>query len=228
MQKLSFVGGHALFSRRGWTTTTVLASLLLTVLSVGARAQTYDCVKDFSINLNPNGVWSYGWTPTLGGTFSLYTVTDTTTVLGMQVWLESGTFGVDYPFVAQNDTTGTICFRTGCFPPTYLGMHPGYDGQYSVVRWTAPGPGTYGIKGRFVGLDYVGPTSTDVHVRLNSEFPLFDGSITNYGSPLPFFRQVKIRNSGDTIDFVVGFGTDGNYYYDSTGSSCTITQISAP
>jgi hypothetical protein len=181
-------------ANQGWARAAALAGLLVTILSAGAQAQTYDSVKDFSITSNANGVWSYGWTPTLGGTFNLYTVTDTTSVPGMSAWLESGTYYIDPPYVAHNDTSGTICILpTVCIPPTYLHLHPGASGQYTIVRWTAPSAGTYDIRGRFVGLDYAGPTTTDVHVLLNSEFPLFNGNITSYGSPLPIFREVKVR-----------------------------------
>lgn len=157
-----------------WALEPAMAGLLLAFLSVGAQAQTYDSVKDFSITANPNGVWSYGWTPTLGGAFNSYTVTDTTSVPGMSAWLESGTYYSDPPYVAHNDTEETICIVPSvCIPPTYLHQHPGASGQYTVVRWTAPSAGAYEIRGRFVGLDSAGPTTTDVHVLLNSEFFLF-------------------------------------------------------
>jgi hypothetical protein len=31
----------------------------------------FNAAADFSATKNPNGVWSYGWSPTLGGTFVL-------------------------------------------------------------------------------------------------------------------------------------------------------------
>jgi hypothetical protein len=86
-----------------------------------------------------------------------------------------------------------------------------------VVRWTAPSSGIYRISGRFIGLDSIGPTSTDVHVRYNSKSPLFDGNITNFAVPVSFFLQINVKSAGDTIDFAVGFGADGNYSRDSTG-----------
>ena len=61
-------------------------SIALLLISLAASAQVrnqvpdYDAVKDFSIQSNPNGVWSYGWESTLGSTLNLYTVTDTTSV----------------------------------------------------------------------------------------------------------------------------------------------------
>src|SRR5215469_1133382 len=74
-----------------WAPSAVFLTLLLALASACAQAQTYDAVKDFSITSNPNGVWSYGWAPTLGGTFNLYSVTDTASVTGMQAWVSSGT-----------------------------------------------------------------------------------------------------------------------------------------
>src|SRR5437667_2255515 len=63
----------------------------------------YDAVKDFSIISNPNGVWSYGWLPSLGSPLNLYTVTDTTSVNGISAWLISGNIIDNAPVVEHND-----------------------------------------------------------------------------------------------------------------------------
>jgi hypothetical protein len=36
-------------------------------------AQSFNAVQDFSLNSNPNGAWSYGYTPTRGGALTLFT-----------------------------------------------------------------------------------------------------------------------------------------------------------
>jgi len=41
---------------------------------VSAFPQTYDLSRDFSLNSNPNGAWSYGWESNLGGAFSVLSV----------------------------------------------------------------------------------------------------------------------------------------------------------
>src|SRR5688572_30814970 len=41
---------------------------------------TYDLSSQFSLSSNPNGVWSYGWSPTIGGTFTSITSKQATVV----------------------------------------------------------------------------------------------------------------------------------------------------
>jgi hypothetical protein len=92
---------------------TITITLLLAISQI-ARAQTpntvptYDAVKDFSIQSNPNGVWSYGWESTLGSMLNLYTVTDTTSVSGMSAWLRSGTFPYNPPYVARRSVIDSM------------------------------------------------------------------------------------------------------------------------
>jgi hypothetical protein len=106
-----------------------------------------------------------------------------------------------------------------------LNMHPDPGGIASDVRWTAPSNGTYSIAGLFEGVDYAGPTTTDVHILLNGS-SLFADNINSYLVPSKF-SLVESLSAGDTIDFAVGFGTDGNYLFDSTGLAGSITGTTA-
>jgi hypothetical protein len=184
----------------------------------------YDAVKDFSITANPNGVWTYGWTSSLGSPLTPYTVTDTSSVPGTSFWQARNG---DAPELAHNDTGVLICASTStwCIPPNDLLLHPGPNGEYSVVRWTAPSSGTIMITGVFEGLDRVGPTSTDVHVLHNSSRSLLRGPINSYRQPLAFSGILLRVAAGDTVDFAVGFGSNGNYYYDSTGIRFVVTRL---
>jgi len=208
-------------------------SILVTVLlstAVSAQAPQwknadYDAVRDFSIQSNPNGVWSYGWEESLGSTLNLYTLTDTTSVPGLSVWLKSGDkFGEGWPVVGHNDTEKQICFATACIPTTYLLLHPGQKGELIVVRWTVPSNGKFRIEGAFMGLDGTGPTTTDVHVLVNSKKSLLSGPITSYKWPLIFNLTVKV-SAGDTLDFAVGFGNDHDLNCDSTGVRFAVTRL---
>jgi hypothetical protein len=154
-----------------------MAIILLLLMSQAASAQEpqaktpdYDAVKDFSITSNPNGVWSYGWTQSLGSPLNLYTVTDTESVPGMSAWLVSGTYYANPPYVAHNDMDKKVCppGLHWCIPPTYLHLHPGQNGELSVVRWTASSSGKFLIQGAFQGLDRGGPDlpPISVHVRI--------------------------------------------------------------
>jgi hypothetical protein len=174
--------------------------------------QIWSAVRQFSSANNPNGSWSYGSTPSLGGAFTLLTSGRCASLLG---WAFEGA----EPFVLGNPTGKRQSCGTGQVPTNLLDMHPGAEGQYSVVRWTAPAAGQFRIRGLFEGID-PHPTTTDVHVLLNG-VPIFDGEIGSYGVPMRF-NLVEALNAGETIDFAVGFGTDGNFLYDSTGLSATI------
>jgi len=121
---------------KAFHTYSAIALLLLSSCMAAAQHVSYDAVRDFSIQSNPNGVWSYGWTwppSLLESSFqptplSLYTVTDTISVPGMSAWLAAGVYYANPPYIAHNDTNDEICRATFCIPPTYLHLHPGYHG----------------------------------------------------------------------------------------------------
>ena len=88
------------------------------------------------------------------------------------------------------------------------------------MRWTAPAAATVLISGSFSGLD---TATTDVHVRLNSSTALFDGQINGLGSAAPFSLTRTVA-AGDTIEFAVGYGSNGTYNSDATSLAVTISQ----
>jgi len=92
-----------------------------------------------------------------------------------------------------------------------------------VLRWTAPASGNYQVKAVFWGDDFAGPTTTDVHV-LHNGVRIYSGEVSGFGpsSDQSFMSTISVA-AGDTIDFAVGYGTDGNYGFDSTGVSAVIT-----
>ena len=203
--------------------------LLLIPQSGSAQTQNpatpdYDAVKDFSIISNPNGVWSYGWQSPLGSPLNLYTVTDTTSFPGMSGWLlRSAPLTMNPPRVAHNDTSNKICFETWCDPPTCLQVHPGLNNEVTVVRWTAPSSGRFCVQGAVAGLDRF-PGGTGFYEVLNSNRILFSATIDSYRSPL-LFHHVLTVSAGDTVDFAVDFGQDGNYFNDSTGIQFKVTKV---
>lgn len=183
----------------------------------------YDAVRDFSITSNPNGVWSYGWQSSLGSPLNLNTVTDTTTFRGLSAWLETGMTMYAPPFVGHNDTETALCYLSFCVPPGYLHLHPGANGELSVVRWTAPISGNFSLAGTVVGLDRV-PTTTNFYVVLNSNHYLFSIPVNSYGAPFRFHHVLTV-SAGDTLDFAVDFGNNHTYYSDSTGIQFKLTQM---
>ncbi len=78
---------------------------------------------------------------------------------------------------------------------------------------------------RFVGVDYAGPTSTYAHVVLNSKRSLLKAPITSYQWPLSFEPRALWLSAGDTLDFIVDWGKNGNYNADSTGAEVKISKL---
>ncbi len=177
-----------------------------------SNTASFSAVGQFSTTSNPNGTWSYGYSTTLGGPFSLYTIQGTTFFSN-----EVGWFG---PFPNCCSPGSPLVVVTQAGPPQVLDMLPGAGGQLSVVRWTAPTNGGWDIVGEFFG---TGATSVDVHVLRNSS-PIFDRILNN--SDVQSFSLTLKLAAGDTIDFAVGVGADGSNSFDSTGFKAVIAPFS--
>ncbi len=194
------------------------------------KCKSYDAVNNFSINQNPNGVWSYGYSAGRGATFNL----DTNSTPGQSI--ESWSAGSNGPYVYHNKSGTTQTYASITQPPDLLNLDPSFSQQNSIVRWTAPAAGNYRISGRFQGID---STTTDVAVLKNhtttntttntttiTTTELFSGAVNGFGAQQPFSLIVSVVG-GDTIDFSVGIGTNG-YTNDSTGLAASITPAQAP
>jgi Bacterial Ig-like domain/WD40-like Beta Propeller Repeat len=192
----------------------------------------YSAVGDFSATQNPSGAWSYGYRASAGSGLVLYASHARPWGPSFDQWsLYDSPYAT--PHVTYNRSGQTAEYSTITHPPDVLNLHPGNSGQKSVVRWTAPSSATIKIEGRFEGIDRYG-TTTDVAVVKNmatsSVPPLFSGTIDGYygedKAPLsaatPFSFTTSVR-AGDTIEFVVGYGSNANHGFDSTGLSATIT-----
>lgn len=168
----------------------------------------YSAAHDFSFTLNPNATWSYGFTTSVGGPFSPYTIAGPTFFSGEAGWFGpiAGCCAPGYPLVVAGPSQ----------VPTVLDMGPG-PSSYTVVRWTAPSRGRWDVVGQFFG---TGLTTGDVHV-LHNGVSLFNSPLV--GSQVaPFSLAVKVA-PGDTLDFAAGPGPDGNNDSDPTGFNVTIT-----
>ncbi len=189
--------------------------------AVEAVAQSWSAAGDFSPTNNPNGVWSYGWSQTLGSLFILDTASESQS--GIDRWLGQQ-WPDGNPSVNHNATPTAITpFNSVTFQPGQLGFHPGPNGENAIVRFTAPATGSYNVDAAFVGLDFVGPTTTDVHILVRGA-SVFDGNVNGFGPGSgPTFSTNLTLNAGDTVDFDVGVGQDGSFAYDMTGLDATIT-----
>jgi hypothetical protein len=200
---------------------------LLALHTGGSAAQTYNAATDFSLSTNPNGEWSYGWTPTLGGTFTLnaFQATSGIDFSGIDMWQARLDTPPGYnPSVFHNGGATSQLLGLAVVAPGQLGLHPGPNGEFSVLRWTSPDDGSLSLTALFSGLD-AHPTSTDAHVLRNG-FSLFDGLVA-FG-PGPSYSGSMSVARGDTIDFAVGFGANGTFLFDATGLDALVTFTPVP
>ncbi|WP_226586850.1 PEP-CTERM sorting domain-containing protein [Microseira wollei] len=200
------------------------AAVIIGFAASPSLAATFNAAADFSTTNNPNGVWQYGWSSSLGSTFNLYP--NFTNDAGFVGWRDPSITYFSAPTVVNNNTGSPINVSTVTLEPG-LTFHPGFNGQYSIVRWTAPEDGTYSLATKFAGADFVGPTTTDVHV-LHNGISLFNDLVNGFGaSSAKLFTNTLFVNAGDTIDFAVGYG-NGNFYSDSTSLAATISSATPP
>ena len=180
----------------------------------------YSAADDFSLS-NPNGVWSYGYSTSLGGTFTAFPLTSSNyQVSGIEAHFFPGSFSQPSAILNSNAfVTTPFC----CQPlnPGQLALHPGSSGDYSIVRWTAPESGNFDLSGGYIGMDTSG-TTTDVHVLFNG-VTIFDDFINGFGDTATISLNTSLQ-TGDLLDFAVGFGSNSNFSSDYTGLDVQISQ----
>eukprot|EP00276_Gloeochaete_wittrockiana_P006205 CAMPEP_0184657360 /NCGR_PEP_ID=MMETSP0308-20130426/19041_1 /TAXON_ID=38269 /ORGANISM="Gloeochaete witrockiana, Strain SAG 46.84" /LENGTH=214 /DNA_ID=CAMNT_0027095113 /DNA_START=86 /DNA_END=727 /DNA_ORIENTATION=- len=96
--------------------------------------------------------------------------------------------------------------------PGGLQLHPGRNGRYSHVVFTAPVNGSYKIEADFYAQHY--NTATDVHILINNvEYwaaDILGNSGTMFYVPHRVSFPVTLKR-GAKIDFAVGYGPDYNW-----------------
>lgn len=174
----------------------------------------YDLAGDFSFAANPQGAWSYGYAGAPGAEFHPYAskrISDE----GFSLWY--GTTDNYTPGLLKNETgapytntTHSITWAAGD-----ITLHPGRNGACSVARWTAPAGGAVTFSATFTLID-AQAEDVDIHVLQNNE-SLYAGTLAGYMGTQTFDQTGPLTvASGDTIDFVVGYGPGGSFLNDTT------------
>lgn len=186
-------------------------ALALATAAAASHAALYDLTTDFSItNGNPNGVWSYGYRPTLTGARVLYSATATGS--GIDSWYTPGISGDATPSVFKRTGTGANGVAQG-----QTAMHSGPNGEYSSLLFTAPVSGLLTLSSSY-GVGDIGAVSIDVRYK---GVPVYSKASTNSAESFAITTPVAVM-AGDTLEVLIGTG-DGSYAFDSTPVAATIT-----
>jgi hypothetical protein len=179
-----------------------------------ASAGTYDLQLNFSASQNPNGAWCFGWEPyaIVGGQYQPNGgFTPYNTVVNAK-WYDSAHHSGDLTPQVWENTLGSVLYGV---LPGQVSLHPGWDGSFSVVRWTAPDAGPIGVSGAFSA----GDTGAMSYYVFDNGALLYEWLNDPSGESFAFNTTVA---AGDTLDFAVGYNTRTGYYSGSTPLEVTI------
>lgn len=172
-----------------------------------ATAIHADVTKDFGTTSNPNGAWTYGYTagdPTGTNASALvvfpHVSNDTPNI---PAWNDPNNINLGAPAAWRNDSGVT---NTNIAAGEFA-MHPGKNGEYAVVRWTAPAAGTYAISLQF-GAGDIGDTNG---LLLHNGVVLASDDAT--ATETVHTMNVTLA-AGDRLEAAVG--PKGDFIYDST------------
>ncbi|MGC8643396.1 MAG: glycoside hydrolase family 2 TIM barrel-domain containing protein, partial [Isosphaeraceae bacterium] len=123
------------------------------------------------------------------------------------------------PCVTRNAASEEVRMLGITWQPGQVAFHPGRDGEFAVVRWTAPARERVTLAAQFQSI--AEHTTTDVHILHNGK-PLWKSLINleGKGPEAWFTAQVDVK-PGDTIDSVCGWGNH-DYGADTTALAVTL------
>ncbi len=191
-----------------------------------------DFSSEFGNAANPNGRWSYGSKPTLGGMFALMATKGS--VPGnngayVQYWQVAPSVE---PTIFHNTNAIAVTFSGGQVAPGETYMYSGSAGEtnkFGVVRYTVPSSGDYRViaSGRPVyNSAAAGQGDTDFHLVRNG-VEIFGQNVPAMG--LVAFSNVVNLATGDVVEIVLGPGLDGQGGYAGSGLKLdlSLAQISS-
>lgn len=162
----------------------------------------WDASDDYSINYNPNGVWSYCRKWSVEGTAA-----DVMTVR----WGGSGWYLGNVGHGGPSIQSGPILWAKN------------NSNGYPAARWRAPKRGIFSVGGRFRGADSRGVDSY-VYVVVNGTI-VFAGRVQGYQQAVAFALGPMSMDAGALVDFVVVWAGGVYSEYSWTGLDALITSL---
>lgn len=202
------------------------------------RTITYDLERDSSIDLNPAGVWRYGWSSTIGGPLTLLEArTQTMRPTGAQYtrWSpdERNTPSIS---IRRSETLGASSSTSATNRLPNLIMTPGESEpdsatkpapkrRFAVCRFVTP----LGHSGNYQ-IDLTATLPTDSPTNATSELHLVVNGDEHFGRLVRFGELVSWTHNqqlkdGDVVDFVCGRGITRSAERSKLVLSATISRL---
>jgi uncharacterized repeat protein (TIGR01451 family) len=178
-----------------------------------------------------NRVWTYGWLPSGAINTANFTLHDRLSTGGTFVVEIDRWRTLSGSAVAHNHSDNSVISFSASeihHAPKQIVMEPSTtgNGHRSVVRWKSPKTGRYAISGTFTDIDTEATLSKSVSVYHNN-VELFTGNVSGFLGNGTSSTQTRDLTVGDTVDFIVGEGSDG-FDSDSTGLVASVVELGAP
>lgn len=192
------------------------AALVSALVAIPAAAVTYDAAASFSPSLNPSGPFTFG--SYSNGTFTAFPVGGSCDFAGT-VCLTSG----NYLGVFASPNGQAVDSGTGNIPASGLVLHPGQNGELSVILFTAPQAGTYNISFSAYQADDFAQTQSVGY--LLGGVPTTLAALT---TAVPTYSNSGslVLAAGEQVGVFVG--PNGTYFNDATGVSFVASFVPEP
>ena len=162
----------------------------------------YNAFTDFSTTENPNGVWEY---LAAGAVMTAHLSSD-----GAPGW-DNGLTLPDEAWMVRDPTSTTIQNGGLTYRTDHLHLDPQGIANVSV-QFTAPNTGIFDFTGDFIGDDMYGSWGPHpVEILVNGS-PVYSNTISAYDQSDAFNIQETLT-AGDTVNFAVDTGYNGNYAF---------------
>lgn len=205
---------------------------ILSILALASAAAigSADLVGDYSItNGNPNGNWTYGSMNFPAGTFTAFTTSGTTTLSSptpatLEFWSSTNAPALPMSYKLISGSLNGLNGGVGGINVGDVVLHPSAS-EFATARYTVPTTGLYDLDLWFgAGDGFTSNGNVDV-VLVHNTSTLFSVKNTAIGGT--FSSSLVNLAAGDTLDVMVGSGTDG-FFYDSTPVNLKITAVPEP
>ena len=168
---------------------------------------SFSAAQDFQTTRNSAGVWTYGYCESGGSGYALVPFDNSEQGSGSTtsaiVWSKTG-YNISGTPSAWRNLGSQALYGVG---PGQLSIHPGPrpNGDFAIVRFTAPTTSTYTIRGQFFAGD-TGQMDGRVVLKGDFDHPLQYFPVTTDGSLLDL-PPMNLA-AGDSVDFMVGNNGD--------------------